>query len=68
MKEIRISLDHKDFGCLLCGGELSITDQDKEVTAKIILKDIGFDHMRSLVKDASTYPELHYKPRERTND
>lgn len=61
MKEIRIPLGSNEFKCLVNGGILTVTNKRIGVTATIILKDIGFDHMQDTMDEAEVHLENHYK-------
>lgn len=62
MTTIRVSLDDKDFQCLVGGGVLKI--KAPETTVEIYLKDIGFFEMDRIIGEVEQTKDF-YRNRER---
>ena len=62
MTTISISLDDKDFQCLVGGGILKI--KAPETTVRIALKDIGFFEMERIIAEVDESKDF-YRDRER---
>lgn len=62
-KQFYLTLGSGEFECLVRGGVLSLNDSYNGAKFKIILKDIGFDHMEILL-DKAINQENIYEPLE----
>lgn len=52
MKKIKITLDAEDFQALISGGTVCTINTETKIEIEIILEDIGFVRMQSLVSIA----------------
>lgn len=64
-KELYITLDEKDFRCLVRGGMLSIMHNKANVLFNICLKDIGYIEMYKTIDDVSEGKDKIYENRTR---
>lgn len=65
MKEVYITLNEKDFRCLVRGGMLSITHSKSNVLTNICLKDIGYTSIHNAIVEAEEGKEKVYENRTR---